>query len=163
MGKTAIVYYSMSENTDYAAKKIAGITGADLIRISPEKAYPDSGMKKFIWGGKSALMGDTPKLEPYEFNADEYDCIIFGSPVWASCFTPPIRTFIKENKEKITGKKIAAFFCFSGGGADKAAEKLKAFVGADSFSAYISLIDPKNKETDETEKKIRDFSKAVSG
>ena len=44
--KTAIVYYSMSGNCEFAAKKIADITGADLIRIEPEKAYPDSGFKK---------------------------------------------------------------------------------------------------------------------
>ena len=46
--KTAIVYYSMSGNTKYAADKIAEKIEADIIRIEPEKAYPDKGAKKFI-------------------------------------------------------------------------------------------------------------------
>ncbi len=59
--RTAIVYYSMSGNTKYVADKIAGelrISGeVDVIRIEPVKAYPGQGAKKFIWGGKSAVMG----------------------------------------------------------------------------------------------------------
>ena len=92
--KTAIVYYSMSGNTKYVADKIAEKLGADIIRIEPVKAYPDEGAKKFIWGGKSAVMGEKPVLQPYEFSLEKYDRIILGTPVWASTFTPPVRTFI---------------------------------------------------------------------
>ena len=92
--KTAIVYYSMSGNTKYVADKIAdGIKNSgevDIIRIEPKKAYPDKGAKKFFWGGKSAVMGETPALQPYEFNLEKYDRIIFGTPVWASTFVPPL-------------------------------------------------------------------------
>ena len=102
--KTAIVYYSMSGNTKYVADKIAERIEADIIRIDPVKAYPDKGAKKFIWGGKSAVMGEKPALHPYEFNVEKYDRIILGTPVWASNFAPPIRTFIKENPD-IHGKK----------------------------------------------------------
>ena len=154
---TAIIYYSMSGNTEYVAEKIGKQIGADIIRIEPEKAYPDSGAKKFIWGGKSAVMGDTPKLKPYEFKADEYDRIIFGFPVWAGTFTPPIRTFIQENKDAIKDKKIAAFTCLAGSGGEKALEKLKKFIGVSSFEAELILIDPKEKQSTENDKKIVDF------
>ena len=79
--KSAIVYYSMSGNTQFAAKRIAEALAADLIPLVPKKAYPDSGFKKFFWGGKSALMGDKPALEPFAFDPDAYDLIVFGSPV----------------------------------------------------------------------------------
>ena len=46
--KTAIVYYSMSENTEYVAEKIAKTIDVDKIRIEPIKAYPDQGASKFI-------------------------------------------------------------------------------------------------------------------
>ena len=81
--KTAIVYYSMSGNTAYAAEKIAAALKADLVEIMPQQQYPDKGFKKFFWGGKSAMMAETPKLLPYDFAADAYDQIIFGFPVWA--------------------------------------------------------------------------------
>lgn len=114
--RIAIVYYSMSGNTKYVANKIAdGIKASgevDIIRIEPRKAYPDKGAKKFIWGGKSAVMGEAPALQPYEFNIEKYDRMIFGTPVWASTFAPPLRTFINENPG-VKDKKIAVFTCFS--------------------------------------------------
>lgn len=158
--KIAIVYYSMSGNTKYVADKIAEKIDADIIRIEPVKAYPDQGAKKFIWGGKSAVMGETPALQPYEFSAEKYDSIILGTPVWASNFAPPIRTFIKENPN-IHGKRIAVFTCFSGGGADKAIEKMKKYIGLDNFDAELILVDPKEKVKAENDEKIDVFCDMV--
>lgn len=155
--KTAIVFYSMSENCAWTAEKIAEQIDADLIRLEPEKAYPDSGFRKFFWGGKSALMGDTPKLLPYTFRADSYDRVIFGFPVWASNPTPPIRTFIRENQTGLSGKKLAAFACMSGSGAEKALEKLKGMLGRDQLEAELILIDPKDKPSPANEEKIKAF------
>lgn len=155
--KNLIVYYSMLGNTEYAANMIADNTGADVLRIEPEKAYPDKGFKKFLWGGKSAVMGDKPKLLPYEFDAGKYDRIIFGTPVWASTFTPPLRTFIAENGEKLKGKNFALFLCYAGGGADKAAEKLKKELGIEAFNAELVLTDPKDKPKEEDKKSILEF------
>lgn len=158
--KTAIVYYSMSGNTKYVADKIEEKLNADLIRIEPVKAYPDQGAKKFIWGGKSAVMGEKPKLQPYEFNAEQYDRIIIGTPVWASSFAPPIRTFLHENKS-ISEKKIAVFACFSGGGADKAIGKMKKYIGIDQFEAELILIDPKENRKPENDVEIETFCSAL--
>lgn len=155
--KTAIVYYSMSGNTDYVAECISKQIDADLVRIVPKKEYPSKGIKKFFWGGKSAVMGESPELEHYDFDTDRYDRIIFGTPVWASQFTPPIRTFIKENKGKLNGKKLAVFICFSGGGANNAVEKLKQYLEIDHFDAQLILVDPKDKKTDEKDKQIEEF------
>jgi flavodoxin len=147
----------MSGNTKYVAEKIAEKAGADLIEIKPEKQYPDKGFRKFLWGGKSAVMGDTPKLLPYEFDADKYDTIVFGYPVWASNFTPPIKTFIKENMEKIAGKDFAVYACSMGGGAEKSVDKLKNYLIINEFKAAMSLIDPKDKPSEENNKKIEEF------
>lgn len=161
MRRKAIIYYSMSGNTEYVAKMIFEKIEADLIKIVPKRAYPDSGFRKFIWGGKSAVMGETPKLEEYEFDSTKYDYIIFGTPVWASSFVPPIRTFIKENKDKLNNKKIAVFVCYSGGGAEKAIEKLKTYLEIDNFEAELVLIDPKEKQIAENINKIEEFCKKI--
>ena len=161
MKKVAIVYYSMTENTDYVAKHISENIEADLIRIVPQKEYPNSGFKKFLWGGKSAIMGETPKLEPYEFGETKYDYIIFGTPVWASSFVPPIRTFIKDNRDKLNGKKFAVFVCYSGGGAEKTIEKLKNYLEIDNFIAELILIDPKDKQSDDNTSKIIEFCRQI--
>ena len=163
MGKevrTAIVYYSMTGNTKYVADKIADriktAGEVDIIRIEPKKAYPDKGAKKFFWGGKSAVMGEMPALQPYEFDVEKCDRIIFGTPVWASTFTPPLRTFIHENPG-VKGKKMAVFTCFSGGGAEKAIDKMKKCIGIDEFEATLILIDPKENIKEEDNAKIAEF------
>ena len=155
--KKAIVYYSLTGNTDYVAKKIAEKIKADLIKIEVEKNYPDKGFRKYFWCGKSAVMGDSPKLKKYDFK--DYDLVIFGTPVWASNFTPPLRTFINENREKLANKKISVFTCFSGGGADKAILKLKSLLGIDKFEHELILVDPLDKRSEENEKKIAEFIK----
>lgn len=153
--KTLIVYYSLEGNTDFAAKKIAEELQADLLRIEPEKSYPDKGFKKFLWGGKSAVMAETPKLKPYEFRGEDYECMIIGFPVWAGNITPPIRSFVKEND--LSGKTVAAFACQSGSGAEKAFGKLKACLGTEELAAELVLIDPKRKPDDGNIQKIKAF------
>ena len=153
--KTLIVYYSLEGNTQYAAERIAAAIGAETLRLTPEKAYPDSGFKKFFWGGKSAVMAEKPKLQPYEFDPAAWERIIIGFPVWAGNVTPPIRTFIKEND--LRGKRIAAFACQSGAGAEKAFAKLKAALGVSALEAEMVLIDPKTKPSEANEQKIAAF------
>lgn len=162
--RTAIVYYSMTGNTKYVADKIADrirtAGEVDIIRIESKKAYPDKGAKKFFWGGKSAVMGETPALQPYEFDVEKYDRIILGTPVWASTFTPPLRTFIHENLG-VKGKKMAVFICFSGGGAEKAIDKMKKCIGIEKFEAELILIDPKENVKEEDNAKIAEFCSAL--
>ena len=153
---TAIVYYSMSGNTGYVAEKIATALNADLISLVPKKAYPDSGFRKFLWGGKSALMGDRPKLEPYDFDGASYDLVIFGSPVWAGTFAPPLRTFLHQHRDELQGKRLAAFFCCSGG-PGKVLEKFNAYLDGIQPEQELILIDPKDKPSEENEEKIKGF------
>lgn len=154
--KTAVVFYSMSGNTRMTAVRIAEELSAGLTEIKPVKKYPDKGFRKFIWGGKSAVMGDKPQLQPYRFD-DDAERIVFGTPVWASSFTPPVRTFIEENRDKLQNKHFAVFVCYSGGGADKAIEKLRQFLEIEHFDAELILIDPKDRPSEENEKKIKAF------
>lgn len=146
---TAVIYYSMDGNTRLVAEKIAEKTGADLVEAEPIKSYPDKGGKKFICGGFSAVTGRKPKLKPYKFNAEEYDSIVIGSPVWAGCFAPPIRSFLSVNREKLNGKEIAVYFCCSGGEAESAIQRLKEYIGIDAFSAEMVLVDPAKNGLDE--------------
>lgn len=154
--KTAIVYYSMSGNTQQTAEKIAAQLGAELIRLEPVKEYPSTGFKKFLWGGKSAVMGERPRLQPYRFDGG-YDRVILGSPVWASNMAPPIRSFITENREALKGAQVAAFVCLSGSGADKALAKVKKLLGIEAFAAELILVDPKDHPKPEDGEKIAAF------
>ena len=154
---TAVVFYSLNGNTKYAAQKIADRLNADLIELKPKKAYHDKGFKKYFVGGKSAVFSESPELLPYEYNTDNYDIVLLGMPVWASCITPPLRTFIEENKGSLCNKEIGVFLCQSGAGAEKVFEKLKKLLGRASFKAELVLIDPKDRPKKDNEEKINNF------
>ena len=159
--KTAIVYYSMHGNVRYVSEKVAKELGADLIELIPVKAYPDKGAMQFIWGGSAVTFKKKPELEPYTFNASDYDLVIIGTPVWASNFTPPLRTFFENND--LTGKKIAVIATSAGGDSSKCLEAVKAAAKADSLAAVLSLTDPKDKPSDENEKQIAAFIETCKG
>lgn len=147
--KTLIVYYSLNGNTELTAKQAADAMGAELLKIEPKKNYPDKGFRKFLVGGGDVVAKRRPELEPYSFNPEEFDRIIIASPVWASSPAPAVMTFIEENRDKLMGKRLASIFCNAGGGSEKAAERLKKAIGAESFEAELSLIDPKTRPSEE--------------
>ena len=155
--KDIVVYYSLEGNTDYVANKIKEKTGADLLRLIPKKAYHDKGLAKFLWGGKSALMAEKPALEEYEINLSQYDRVIFGFPVWASTFTPPLRTFIEDNKDALIGKRFVAFACQSGNGGEKALAKLAGSLGISEFEKTDIFLDPKSRPSEGKDSKIDSF------
>ena len=159
--KTAVVFYSMHGNVRYVSEKVAKELGADLIELIPVKAYPDKGAMQFIWGGSAVTFKKKPELEPYTFNVSDYDLVIIGTPVWASNFTPPLRTFFENND--LTGKKIAVIATSAGGDSAKCVEAVKAAAGADSLAAVLSLVDPKEKPSDENEKQISAFIDTCKG
>lgn len=160
--RTLIVFYSLEGNTAFAAEKISGILGAELLRLEPEKEYPHSGMKKFLWGGKSAVMGEEPSLKPYVFKGEDWDRVIIGFPVWAGTVAPPIRTFVKAHGGELAGRSVAVFACQSGSGAEKAFKKLAALLGRESFEAELVLIDPKAKPSAANEEKLAAFCRKLS-
>ena len=160
--KTLIVYYSLEGNTAFTAEKLAEGLGAELLRLEPEKEYPSSGMKKFFWGGKSAVMGEEPPLKPYVFRGEDWDRIILGFPVWAGTVTPPMRTFVKAHGGELAGKPVAAFACQSGAGGEKALKKLAVLLGRESLEAELVLNDPKTRPQPENEEKLAGFIRQLS-
>ena len=159
--KIAIIYYSQSGNCDFVANEITKYLDADLVKIEPAKAYPDKGFKKFFWGGKSAVMGETPALVPYEFDADKYDLVIIGYPVWAGTFAPPIRTFVESNRSVLLGKKVCAFASSSGGSADKSLKKLASALKVEEISPTLSVVDPMAKPSEDKNAQIEAFCEQI--
>ena len=64
-------------------------------------------------------------------------------------------------KKSVKDKKIAVFTCFSGGGADKAIDKMKKYIGIEKFEAELILIDPKDTVKEEDDVKIAEFCLAL--
>lgn len=157
--KSIVVYYSLEGNTKYVGDKIAEIMDADLLRLEPVKPFPTGKISKFFWGGRSAVFGQKPKLKPYEFNKDNYDIIIIGTPVWAGRFTPPIKTFISEND--LSEKDIGAYVCNAGGSTEKCFRGLKKDLGVSNILGTLCLIEPGKNQSRDNIRKIEEFCKIL--
>ena len=156
--KTIIVYYSLGGFTKETAQKLAAKTGADLLRLTPVKEYPSTGAKKFLVGGRAAMAGAKPKLQPYNFDAKKYGRIV----IWASSPAPPVRTFIEDNREALAGKQLAAFFTQLGNGADKACNKLAKCLGVEKIENTAVFFEPNKKDPHkENEAKLGAFAAAL--
>lgn len=157
--RSIIVYYSLEGNTEYVVKEIAKRIGSDILKLKTIKEFPKGKVSKFFWGGKSVLFGEKPKLESYNFNSEDYDLIIFATPIWAGTFTPPIKTFLSENK--IINKNVALVACSSGGDVNKCFNKFTEELRECNLLYTLSLIDPKVKQKDEDVNEIEKFCNRI--
>jgi predicted transposase/invertase (TIGR01784 family) len=81
------------------------------------------------------MFAEKPELIDYDVNLVKYDHIIFGFPVWASNFAPPLRTFISEHKAILRRNEISAFACQKASGAEKAMARLRKFIRVNEFNS----------------------------
>lgn len=157
--KAIVIYYSLEGNTTLIAELIAKETGAELLELKPEKEIPKDGFKKFLWGGKSVIFKDKPRLINTIPDLAPYDTIFIGTPIWAGTFTPPVNTFISN--AVISNKKLAFFACHSGGGADKCFDKLKNTLTGNTVIGTTSFIDPVKAEPDTVNEKVKSFLNTI--
>lgn len=126
--KTAIIYYSRSNNTRTGAKYLAGKIYAELIELVEEKGR--QGFFGFVKSGYQAVSRKESLLqgEPWKL-IDSYKRIILMSPIWGSNSTPAINSFLKradlKDKEIIT---ITFQADKTGKGSDKVYHQIKELI-----------------------------------
>lgn len=158
--KIALVYYSLEGNTAFAAEMIGQKLGVDIIRLKPVKDYPTEKIAKYFWAGKSASFQEAPKLMPYAFDINMYDVIILGTPIWASTFAPPLRTFIRAHSWE--GRKVALFACCSDGGTEKCFQQMYHETRGSIRLSVLRLIDPLRNASPEQDTVIAGFCEEIS-
>lgn len=114
--KKAVVFYTLSGNTQAAAKEIAEGIGADLIELKLVKPFPTEKSKQLALGGMQAMFGMKPAIQELSKNIKEYDVLILGTPIWAGTIAAPVHSFL--NKYQVLDK-IVVVFTFSDGGDNK--------------------------------------------
>jgi flavodoxin len=150
--KAAVIYYSLEGNMEFIAQKLGENGNADLCRLIPKKEYPKGKISKYVWGGKSATFGEMPAIEDININLEEYDTLVIGTPIWAGTMTPPVLTFLHDNK--IIDKKIILVTTCGGGGSEKAVEKMKEFLSGSNVIDAINFVNPLQNQNEEFQNKI---------
>ncbi len=137
--KALVLYYSFSGNTRLIAETAAKELNADLEELKPVKPLNASGAGYVMWGLRQLVSQSKPPLLPLKHNANAYDLIIIGTPVWSYTVTPPIRTFLDEHP--FNGKKIA-LFCCHGGNYGKTFDDMKKALTGNEIIGTADFYDP---------------------
>ena len=122
--KTLVAYFSATGTTEAVARDLAEVAGATLYEIKPEVKYTDADLDWRDKQSRSTLemqdKSSRPAIVKDLKDADSYDVIYIGFPIWWYTAPTIINTFIEAYG--FEGKTVI-FFATSGGsdvtGADK--------------------------------------------
>ena len=132
-GKTLVVYYSASGNTERVAKDIAEAAGADRFEIVPTEVYtnddldwtnPDSRVSR---EHDDESLRDVPLTTTEVPDWDSYDTVFIGYPIWWGIAAWPVDTFVKNND--FTGKTVIPFATSSSSGIGQSGSLLADMAG----------------------------------
>ena len=112
-GKTLVVYYSASGNTERVAKAAAEAAGADLFEIVPVEPYTSEDLNWTNDNSRVSREHNDESLRDVELtstevaNWDSYDTVLIGYPIWWGIAAWPTDGFVKAND--FTGKTVIPF------------------------------------------------------
>ena len=147
-GKTLVVYFSASGNTENAANYIANATNGDVFEIAPKNAYTDDDLN---WRDESSRVNyehenesarDIELVSATVSNWDSYDTVFIGYPIWWGIAAWPVDSFVKAND--FTGKTVVPFCTSTSSGLGDSGKLLAAMAGkgnwleGERFSSNVS-------------------------
>lgn len=150
-GKTLVVYFSATGNTQQAANYIAEETGGDLFELVPADPYTDDDLDWTADGSRVNREHEDESLRNIELTADtvdnwdEYDTVFIGYPIWWGIAAWPVDTFVEAND--FTGKTVIPFCTSSSSGIGESGELLEQLAGTgdwlegERFSSSVSQSD----------------------
>lgn len=132
-GKTLVVYYSATGNTENVANYIATAIDGDLFELEPVEPYSDADLNWTDDNSRVVREHDNPDERDIALvkstveNWDEYDTIFIGYPIWWGIAAWPVNGFIEAND--FTGKTVIPFCTSSSSGLGESGELLAGMAG----------------------------------
>lgn len=132
-GKTLVVYYSATGNTEAVANTIAEATSGDLFELEPAEPHTDADLDWTDGNSRVSVEHENEEERDVELvadtveNFDDYDTIFIGYPIWWGIAAWPVDTFIEAND--FTGKTVIPFATSSSSGLGESGELLEEMAG----------------------------------
>lgn len=132
-GKTLVVYYSASGNTENVSNVIADTLGADLFELEPVEPYSNDDLN---WTNDDSRVSrehenederDVELVSATVDNWSEYDTVFIGYPIWWGIAAWPVDEFIETND--FTGKTVIPFATSASSGMGQSGELLAEMAG----------------------------------
>lgn len=137
LGKTLVVYYSATGNTENVAKMIAQETDGILFEIEPKVPYSDDDLN---WSDDNSRVTreheneDERNVELVSTtvdNWDSYDTVFIGYPIWWGIAAWPVDNFVKDNN--FDGKTVIPFCTSSSSDLGESGELLAQMAGSGNW------------------------------
>lgn len=114
--KSVIIYFTHSGNTELAAKEVAAVTGAKMIRLMPEQPYSSEDVD---WVNEQSRCTQEhlnqslrPAIKPIDVNFANIDTVFIGFPIWWHEEPAVIRTLLDNYHSQLKGKVLYPFCTF---------------------------------------------------
>ena len=132
-GKTLVVYFSATGNTESAANYIAQATGGDLFELEPAEPYTDEDLNYNNDNSRVSREHEDESLRNVELvadtveNWDDYDTVFIGYPIWWGIAAWPVDSFVEAND--FTGKTVIPFATSASSGLGQSGKLLAELAG----------------------------------
>ena len=154
--KTLIVFYSRTGTTKKVAERLARELNADLEELVDQDKR--LGALGYLKSGREAMQKKLATILPPQKNPTDYDLVIIGTPVWAHAMSCAIRTYLTDQKGKVS--KIALFATQSGSGGETVLRQIEELTGLVSRAKLI--VTTKEAVKDGYEDKLNAFIKQLA-
>lgn len=136
-GKTLIVYYSATGNTEGVAERLAESLNANTFEIVPSDPYTDDDLDWTDDNSRVSREYNDESLRDVELenttvpNWDTYDTVLIGYPIWWGIAAWPVNSFVEAND--FTGKTVIPFCTSSSSGLGQSGDLLEDIAGTGTW------------------------------
>ena len=136
-GKTLIVYYSATGNTEGVAERLAESLNANTFEIVPSDPYTDEDLDWTDDNSRVSREYNDESLRDVELenttvpNWDTYDTVLIGYPIWWGIAAWPVNSFVEAND--FTGKTVIPFCTSSSSGLGQSGDLLEDIAGTGTW------------------------------
>lgn len=150
-GKTLVVYYSATGNTESVAGYIAEATDADVFVLEPVEPYSSDDLNWTDKNSRVVYEHDNPDARNVELTAttvdnwESYDTVFIGYPIWWHIAAWPVDGFIAAND--FTGKTVIPFCTSSSSDLGESGELLAEAAGTGNWLEGMRFASSVSEET----------------
>lgn len=132
-GKTLVVYFSATGNTEEAANYIVAATNADVFALEPKNPYTDADLdwtddnSRVVYEHGNPIARDVELVAVTVPDWELYDTVFIGYPIWWGIAAWPVDSFVKAND--FTGKTVIPFCTSSSSDLGESGELLAELAG----------------------------------
>ena len=145
LGKSLIVYYSLTENTKAVAEEIQKQVNGELMQIETVEPYPEVYDEVLDVVEAQREAGELPTIVKQDVDLSDYDSIFLGTPIWFGEPALPVEKWISENE--LAGKRIYPFFTSGSSSINESMERYRELLDQSTLSEGLGITSSDRSQT----------------